>query len=65
MFNFEILDIFGMGFLLRSCSFGSIRGGVFDGQIETEDGTFYVERVEEFLTDEGDSAEGKWNHTKG
>ena len=45
-------------------SYGSIRDGVFDGQIESGGvgagggGTYYVERINKFLTDDG-SPEGE------
>ena len=47
------------------CSYGSIRDGVFDGQIESSrddgGGTYYVERINKFLSEEG--KEGRGNHS--
>ena len=52
---------------LMMFSYGSIRDGVFDGQIESGGGgggTYYVERINKFLADDGSpngEAEGMGN----
>ncbi|XP_040583096.1 disintegrin and metalloproteinase domain-containing protein 10 isoform X2 [Lepeophtheirus salmonis] len=35
----------------KSYCFGAIREGIFDGQIRTKDGIYYVERIEKYLKD--------------
>ena len=51
------------------CSYGSIRDGVFDGQIESSrddgGGTYYVERINKFLSEEDrfEGKEGRGNHS--
>ena len=37
--------------LANTHCFGAIRDGVFDGQIETDEGTFYVERANKYFPD--------------
>ena len=59
----HLIDVFLFSDDPRSSCFGAIRDGVFDGQIHTKEGLYYVERIQKYKKEHLDTKDVPENRT--